>query len=49
MDHLLEPLQAGQFDTVAELCKDNARALPQLIELAVTRVAAWATTNCGRS
>jgi biopolymer transport protein ExbB len=36
MDHLLEPLQAGQFDTVAEMCSDDARALPQLVELAVT-------------
>lgn len=35
MDHLLEPLRAGHYDSVKELCSDDARALPQLIELAV--------------
>jgi biopolymer transport protein ExbB len=35
MDHVLEPLRAGQYDTVLELCNDDARALPQLVELAV--------------
>jgi biopolymer transport protein ExbB len=36
MDHVLEPLSAGQYDAVVEICNDDARALPQLIELAVT-------------
>jgi biopolymer transport protein ExbB/TolQ len=35
MDHVLEPLQAGQYDAVVQICSDDARALPQLIELAV--------------
>lgn len=35
MDQVLEPLRAGQYDTVVNLCNDDARALPQLIELAV--------------
>jgi len=34
MDEVMEPLQAGHYDTVAELCDDDARALPQLIHLA---------------
>ena len=36
MDEVLEPLRAGHYDTVDEMCNDDARALPQLIELAVT-------------
>jgi biopolymer transport protein ExbB/TolQ len=36
MDHILEPLSAGQYDNVVAACSDDARALPQLIELAVT-------------
>jgi len=35
MEELLEPLRGGHFDTVAEICSEDARALPQLIELAV--------------
>jgi len=35
MDHVLEPLRAGQYDAVADTCSDDVRALPQLIELAV--------------
>ena len=35
MDQVLEPLRAGQYDTVVEMCSDDARALPQLIELSV--------------
>ena len=36
MDHVLEPLRAGHYDNVVATCSDDARALPQLIELAVT-------------
>ena len=36
MDVVLEPLRAGQYDSVVATCSDDARALPQLIELAVT-------------
>lgn len=36
MDHVLEPLRAGHYDNVVSMCSDDARALPQLIELAVT-------------
>jgi biopolymer transport protein ExbB/TolQ len=35
MDHVLEPLRAGQYDAVKEMCSDDVRALPQLVELAV--------------
>ena len=35
VDEVTAALQAGRFDTVAELTSDDARALPQLIELAV--------------
>ncbi len=35
MDQVLEPLRAGQYDTVIQLCNEDVRALPQLIELAV--------------
>jgi biopolymer transport protein ExbB/TolQ len=36
MEEVMEPLRGGQFDQVAELCADDARALPQLIELATS-------------
>jgi biopolymer transport protein ExbB len=35
MDQVLEPLRAGQYDTVVNLCNEDVRALPQLIELAI--------------
>jgi biopolymer transport protein ExbB/TolQ len=35
MDEILEPLRAGQYDAVVAQCDEDARALPQLIELAV--------------
>jgi biopolymer transport protein ExbB len=36
MDAVLEPLRAGNFLAVEELCNDDIRALPQLVNLAVT-------------
>lgn len=35
MDEVMQPLQAGRYEAVDELCNDDARALPQLIQLAV--------------
>lgn len=35
MDELLPLIEAGQFDSVEELCADDARALPQLAYMAV--------------
>src|SRR6476646_3682648 len=35
VDEVVQHLQAGQYDAVEELTNDDARALPQLIELAV--------------
>jgi len=35
MDQVLEPLRAGQYDGVVKICNEDARALPQLIELAI--------------
>ena len=35
VDEVTQALQAGRYDTVAELTSDDARALPQLVELAV--------------
>ena len=35
VDEVTESLRAGRYDAVAELCKDDGRALPQLTELAV--------------
>ncbi|HEY2839428.1 MAG TPA: MotA/TolQ/ExbB proton channel family protein, partial [Pirellulales bacterium] len=35
MDAALEPLRAGNYLAVEELCNDDVRALPQLIQLAV--------------
>ena len=35
VDEITQALQAGRYDTVAELTSDDARALPQLVELAV--------------
>jgi biopolymer transport protein ExbB/TolQ len=35
MDQVLEPLRAGDYDAVMQQCNEEARALPQLIELAV--------------
>jgi len=35
LDEVLEPLRAGQYDSVVEKCSDDARALPQLVDLAV--------------
>ena len=35
VEEVTAALQAGRYDTVAELTSDDARALPQLVELAV--------------
>src|SRR5215471_10415292 len=35
VDDIIQKLQAGRFDLVEELCGDDPRALPQLIQLAV--------------
>jgi biopolymer transport protein ExbB/TolQ len=35
VDEVTQALQAGRYDAVAELTSDDARALPQLVELAV--------------
>jgi biopolymer transport protein ExbB/TolQ len=35
VDEVTQALQAGRYDSVAELTSDDARALPQLVELAV--------------
>jgi biopolymer transport protein ExbB/TolQ len=35
VDEVIENLRNGRYDAVTELCKDDGRALPQLIELAV--------------
>jgi biopolymer transport protein ExbB/TolQ len=35
VDEVTENLRNGRYDAVAELCKDDGRALPQLTELAV--------------
>ena len=35
LDEIEEPLLAGEFDKVAEMCENDVRALPQLILLAV--------------
>jgi biopolymer transport protein ExbB/TolQ len=36
VDEVTQLLQAGRYDAVEELCHDDVRALPQLVELAVT-------------
>src|SRR5262245_11603997 len=36
MEQVMEPLREGRFDVVNEICVDDSRALPQLIDLAVT-------------
>ena len=36
MEEVMEPLRGGHFDTVAEMCDEDVRALPQLIHLAVS-------------
>ena len=36
VDEITELLRAGQYDSAAEHCEDDVRALPQLIHLAVT-------------
>ncbi len=36
MEQVLEPLRAGHYDTVTEMCDEDVRALPQLVSLAVT-------------
>jgi biopolymer transport protein ExbB len=36
LDQVLEPLRAGRYDTVEEMCNEDARALPQLVNLAVS-------------
>jgi len=35
VDDIMQKMQAGRFDLVEELCGDDPRALPQLIQLAV--------------
>ncbi len=35
MDEVMAPLEAGRYQEVEELVKDDARALPQLIQLAI--------------
>lgn len=35
LDEVMEPLAARRFDAVAEICNDDARALPQLVHIAV--------------
>jgi biopolymer transport protein ExbB/TolQ len=35
VDEVLQNLQAGRYDAVEELCSDDGRALPQLVQLAV--------------
>lgn len=35
VDDVIQKMQAGRFDLVEELCGDDPRALPQLIQLAV--------------
>jgi biopolymer transport protein ExbB/TolQ len=35
VDEVVQQLQTGRYDAVAELCNDDGRALPQLTELAV--------------
>jgi biopolymer transport protein ExbB/TolQ len=35
VDEVLQLLQAGRYDAIEELCHDDGRALPQLVELAV--------------
>ncbi|MEX2093797.1 MAG: MotA/TolQ/ExbB proton channel family protein [Pirellulales bacterium] len=36
MEQVLEPLRAGHYDTVTEMCDEDVRAVPQLISLAVS-------------
>jgi biopolymer transport protein ExbB/TolQ len=36
MEEVIEPLRGRHYDQVTELCDEDARALPQLIHLAVT-------------
>ena len=36
MEQVMEPLRGAHYDSVAEMCDDDARALPQLIHLAVS-------------
>lgn len=35
LDEVSQPLRAGRFDAVEQMCADDARALPQLAQLAV--------------
>ena len=35
LDEIEEPLLAGEFDKITEMCEDDVRALPQLVTLAV--------------
>jgi biopolymer transport protein ExbB len=36
MEEALEPLRSGHWNTVTEMCEDDVRALPQLLNLAVS-------------
>lgn len=48
MDAVLDPLRAGNFAAVEELCADDVRRCRSSFS-SLSPIAVWVTTSCGRS